>query len=448
MLTPQISLIVLARPTFDLKFASEMVASMRSQLEQLPVRLTGPEEMIQDLDSAHKAITAIESDPPDLLLILQATFADSTMVTEIARSSSLPVLLWAVPEPHTGGRLRLNSFCGINLAGHALTLQKRTFDYVYASPDDPSALEKTLALARAGAVYNRLKQARLGVIGDHPAGMDTCHLDTEALKRLFGIAAETIPLAEVFTRARAIDHKRVESTRFGLNQVLPNLAELEQKPLQGTLQVYNALHDLAFERSLDGLAVRCWPEFFTDYGCAACGAMSMLTDEFIPCSCEADANGTVTQLILQWVSGTQAFGSDFVSVDNDLDAGILWHCGLAPLSMADPGAQPRGTVHSNRGVPLIMEFPLKPGRVTLARLSQATGSLQLVIGTGEMISAPPAFSGTTGTLRFDLPIQEVVDKIMHNGLEHHLSLVYGDFRAELNALAKLLHLPVLELTLK
>ena len=72
---------------------------------------------------------------------------------------------------------------------------------------------------------------------------------------------------------------------------------------------------------------------------------------------------------------------------------------------------PRGTIHSNRQLPLLMEFPLKPGRVTVARLSEATGELRLVIGTGEMVQAPPAFTGTTGVLRFDRPAAEVLDII-------------------------------------
>ena len=42
-----------------------------------------------------------------------------------------------------------------------------------------------------------------------------------------------------------------------------------------------------------------------------------------------------------------------------------------------------------------MEFPLKPGRITAARVSQANGRLSLVIGSGTMLSAPKSFSGTS-----------------------------------------------------
>ena len=92
-----------------------------------------------------------------------------------------------------------------------------------------------------------------------------------------------------------------------------------------------------------------------------------------------------------------------------------------------------------------MDFPLKPGRVTVARLSRATGDLRMVVGGGEMLAAPPSFSGTSGTLRFDRPVRDVLDMIMDEGLEHHISLTYGDHVPALLALAKMLDLPVLRL---
>ena len=54
-----------------------------------------------------------------------------------------------------------------------------------------------------------------------------------------------------------------------------------------------------------------------------------------------------------------------------------------------------------------------------------------------------AFTGTSGTIRFDSGAQAVMDTIMREGLEHHISLTYGDHGATLEALARQLGLPVL-----
>ncbi|MCJ7780680.1 MAG: fucose isomerase, partial [Acidimicrobiia bacterium] len=104
-----------------------------------------------------------------------------------------------------------------------------------------------------------------------------------------------------------------------------------------------------------------------------------------------------------------------------------------------------GTVHSNRNMPLLNEFALRPGRVTLARLSQAGGAHSLVIGGGTMLDAPLAFSGTAGVVEFDRPAPEVTATIMREGLEHHFGIVYGEYREELEALAECWRIPVVDL---
>jgi L-fucose isomerase-like protein len=149
--------------------------------------------------------------------------------------------------------------------------------------------------------------------------------------------------------------------------------------------------------------------------------------------------------MLQWLSDTAAFGTDMVGVDTDRDRVALWHCGLAPLSMAEPSAQPHGEIHSNRRVPLVMDFPLKEGEVTLARISQATGTLRLVYGHGQMMAEPKPFSGTAGVLKLDCHARTFLDLLMREGLEHHVSLTYGNYVEELHTFAGLINLPSLKM---
>ncbi len=443
-----IAFIPLVRVQFDVPLAEEMIRAARQNLLSAGFALIGPQKPLSDLAAAQAAIAELSNQAVDLTLVFQATFADSTMVTALAEGIDAPLFLWAVPEPWTGGRLRLNSLCGINLAGHALTLRHRKFDYAYAAPQSESVIAQIRPLAAAGRLRRRLAASRLGVVGEHPNGMDTCILDEPRLKQTFGLDVERISLEEVFDRARSMPQAKLTDLRAELDSVLDNLADLQQAPLQGTISVFAALRQIALERKLDGLAVRCWPEFFTQMGCAACGAMSLLSEGFggaapLPCSCEADINGTVTQLILQILADAPAFGTDMVAANLEEDTLALWHCGLAPFSMAAPGAPKHGGNHSNRGVPLVMDFPLKPGSVTIARISQATGELRLVLGQGEVLTNPKPFSGTSGVLRLRRPIRQFVDMLMHEGLEHHVSLAYGDFYAECDAFAALVGLPVL-----
>ena len=440
-----IGLAPLARTTFDTQLAQALTDQVRGVLQSSGFTIIGPEKFVSDLEEAAVAASLMQKSPVDLLLVLQATFADNTLAVHLAENIQAPVLIWALPEARTGDRLRLNSFCGLNLAAHGLKRRHIDYDYLYAEPEAPEALEKIGIMARAGKALRLLDGARIGRVGEHPDGFDSCAFRPEALKSVFGVEIVQIELERVFDLARQADPKEVDDTLDDLNRRLSNLHTLDQKPVRGTLAVYLALKKIAVEEGLAGMGVRCWPQFFTELGCAACGAMSMLSDRLIPCSCENDINGAVTQLILQALGDAPAFGTDLVSMDTTEDQVVLWHCGLAPLTMADPEFSPRATIHSNRRLPLLMEFPLKPGPVTVARLSEAQGDFRLVIGGGEMLRAPMSFSGTSGVMRFDRPAGQVLDTLITEGLEHHVSIAYGNFQRELAVLARRTGLPGLNL---
>ena len=373
---PRVALVPLARVHYDMQLAEKVTRSFRTQLIYRGLRVVGNSSLVTDLTGAQKAIEQLSGEDFDLLLILQATFADSTMVVALAEAINKPLFIWSVPEERTGGRLRLSSLCGVNLAAHALTLHNKQYEYAYASPDDIGAMEHLKSVAVAARVYQRLQSARVGVVGTAPAGMDSCFLDVGELKTRLGIQIVPIELHTVFERVLQLQPEITQAVHARVERRVSEMDMLDQPQLQRSLGAYHVLREIAREEKLDAMAIRCWPEFFTDLQCSVCGALSLLSDELIPSGCEADVNGTVTQLVLQWLSEEQACGCDIVSVDYERDSSVLWHCGQAPLSMADPSFRPKASVHSNRQLPLTMEFPLKAGCITLARLSRATGELR------------------------------------------------------------------------
>ena len=234
--------------------------------------------------------------------------------------------------------------------------------------------------------------------------------------------------------------------RKELDSKINGLELVEQEPLEKSIRILSALRKKADSEGFQGFSVRCWPEFFTEYGCAACGAMGVLNSQGIASGCEADVYGTISTLILNWLGGEPSFIADLVDIDKNNDTGVFWHCGLAPLNMADPDLKVEAGIHSNRKKPLVNEFALKPGDVTIFRLSQSLNLSRMVIGKGKMIKAPKSFSGTSGVIRFDKPSTQVLDTIITEGLEHHYAITYSDVDKPLKVLARQLKLPVLELT--
>lgn len=436
----------LARTTFDIHLAAEITKIARDGLVDAGFSVIEPEKLLTDINAVQQFADSLKKERFDLLLVFQATFSDSTMVLTLVEEIDAPIFLWAVPEEHTGGRLRLNSFCGINLAGHALTKAGYPYEFAFAAPDEASVIKEIITVAQAGHARNLLRNARLGRLGENPDGFETCDFDQNRLRKEFGMDVVQFNLEDdIFPQVRIEEPEVIHAIYKDLESKVEGLKDLDKGPTEKTLSVYSTLGRIAKQQKISGFAVRCWPEFFTELGCAACGAMSMLSDEMIPCSCEADVNGTITQMMLQFISGEPAFGTDVVSIDREQDTVIVWHCGLAPLSMADPEKPIGVTIHSNRKLPLLFNFPLKPGIITISRLSESTGNYRLVIGKAKVLRGPQTFSGTTGRILFDRPAAEVLDIMIREGLEHHISLTYGDHVPALSKLADLLGLPVLKL---
>jgi len=462
----KVAVAAIARSTFDLTMAEEMASSAFGLLTELGVDLIGSPDLLLDGEAAEAAAAEWAEADLDALVLVQASFADSSVATALATTTDAPLVLWAFPEERTGGRLRINSLCGINLAGFALAQQARSYRWIYRHPQDPLARAElqdvldnrqiasvsvaaiasdTSARAKAADVRQRLTGARVGIIGDHPDGFEPCAYDADELEATTGVVAVAVPLPRLFDRASAAPAEAVGAVRDHLDRSLTGLDDVDQVSLDQSLRLHVGLRGIVDDERLSAIATRCWPECFTDFGAAACSPQSLLSDAGVPACCEADAFGTVTSLALQWLTESPVFVADLVDLDFETDTGVFWHCGLAPLSLADPEAVPAAALHSNRVKPLLNEFPLKPGRVTLARFSQSSGSMRLVIGGGEMLRAPLAFGGTAGVLQFDRPAVDVLSTVMSEGLEHHYGIGYGDVRAELYALADQLDLDVVAL---
>ena len=464
----RVGVIAIARPTFDVPFAEKNAEAAFHNLRGSALEVVGSPGLAMDIATVEATLESILRQEVDAIVVLQATFADSSLAVA-ATDHTLPSVLWAFPEVRTGGRLRLNSFCGINLAAFTLSNLGREYRWVQADPADPTAGAEVITaigarrdhaeagpstpssafaaplIAAATEVRDRLESATIGRVGERPDGFEPCGYEASTLKELLGVEVQEVPLPELFRRSAAASEDDVKEVRDRAAAFLSGIDDVDQESLDRSLRMNVGLRSLIEEHGWSGVATRCWPETFTEFGGAACTPMAMLTDDHTPGSCEADVYGNITGLVLSWLTDAPSFVADLVDLDPVTDTGVMWHCGLAPFEMADPDSVPEATLHSNRKKPLLSEFPLKPGRVTIARFSQSRGAQRLLIGGGEMLAEPLAFSGTAGVVRFDSTVNDVLHTIMWEGLEHHYGIVYGDVRDELRALASVLEIPVIDL---
>lgn len=164
--------------------------------------------------------------------------------------------------------------------------------------------------------------------------------------------------------------------------------------------------------------------------------------------CEGDITGVVSMLILNTLTGRPSFLGDFLKLDEENNAGLMYHCGASAAGLA----QNYSKVHLGLNLAtsvwksgVTVEFSVKPGIATLARLGESKGEYRMIVTQGEILKAPMFCRGNTVKMKFRTPVKEVLRELIKNGAEHHQILVHGDIRKELSEFGELAKIKILHI---
>ena len=443
-----IGYLALARETFDVEYAESKFKIAKSLLLSLSPDAIGFENLITNDEGADSALSFFNSNDFEKIFLFQTTFTDAKFLLNFAKSIQKPICIVSFPEPRTGGRLRLNSICGLNLAMHSLIKNDITPDFVIMEEDDKANemsfsnfIESqnkskkiawdiaTIANINADFDYSIDKQT-IGIIGTRPEGFDTCDYDSNEVTSKLNVSLVDLELKDLFDEAKDIEVETIVKTKSTVSSYLAGTEELVQEQFDKSLSIFHGLENLKDKHNLDAFAIRCWPETFTEYGCASCGPMAMMNEKKVSCACEADVLGGISCNILNQMNNNPSLLVDIVDVDKSDNSLVFWHCGLAPISMAKEGTA-RSGIHSNRKKPLLHDFSLKEGEITIFRVSKARGRLQFFVMKGQVLDRPNSFSGTSGVINLGENSAHKLEQMFKGGLEHHVAFTYGDISDKL-----------------
>ena len=443
-----IGYLALARETFDVEYAESKFKIAKSLLLSLSPDAIGYENLITNDEDADSALSFFNSNDFEKIFLFQTTFTDAKFLLNFAKSIQKPICIVSFPEPRTGGRLRLNSICGLNLAMHSLIKNDITPDFVIMEEDDKanemsfsnfiegqSGSEKiewdiaSITNINADFDYSIDKQT-IGIIGTRPEGFDTCDYDSNEVTSKLNVSLVDLELEDLFDEAKDIEVETIVKTKSTVSSYLAGTEELVQEEFDKSLSIFHGLENLKDKHNLDAFAIRCWPETFTEYGCASCGPMAMMNEKKVSCACEADVLGGISCNILNQMNNNPSLLVDIVDVDKSDNSLVFWHCGLAPISMAKEGTA-RSGIHSNRKKPLLHDFSLKEGEITIFRVSKARGRLQFFVMKGQVLDRPNSFSGTSGVINLGENSAHKLEQMFKGGLEHHVAFTYGDISDKL-----------------
>jgi len=453
-----IGYLALARETFDVEFAESKFSEAKNILESISTDALGFNQLITNDDIANKALEFFESNECEKIFIFQTTFTDAKFILNFTKTINKPICLVSFPEPRTGGRLRLNSICGLNLGMHSLIKNNISPDFIImqsdikfnklsfskfieSSNDNENTLwnEATISNNRSDFNYTIDKQT-IGIIGDRPEGFYTCDYDQDEVTDKLNVSLINLELDDLFDEAKNVNTETIASTKNTISGYLQGTEELEQDEFDKSISIYHGLESLKDKHNLDAFAIRCWPETFTEYGCASCGPMAMMNEKKVSCACEADVLGGISCNILNQMNHNPSLLVDIVDVDKTDNSLVFWHCGLAPISMAKEGTAKSG-IHSNRKKPLLHDFSLKSGEITIFRVSKARNKLQFFVLKGSVIDRPNSFSGTSGVISLGEDSAHKAEQMFKGGLEHHVAFTYGDVSDKLIHFGNQMNIP-------
>ena len=453
-----IGYLALARDTFDINYALDNKEKFEKFIDILDIKYSHFKELITDDETGKKAIRYFKKLNCSKYIIAQTTFTDAKFITSFAKTFNKPIHLISFKEPRTGKRLRLNSLCGVNLAMHSLVKLKYKPEFSIFINNKLFEMEKINNFLKNKKILknNTLKKIKnskkkddiifskkknLGLVGKRPDGFFTCDYDNREIEKKLNYSLKKIKLETLFKISKNVSTKDITKTKNQIKKDLKSVSKLNANELNKSISIFHGLEKIKNDNKIDTFAIKCWPEMFTQFGCASCGPMAMMNEKGVSSACEADVLGSISCDILNKINNRPSLLVDVVDCDPKTDTLVFWHCGLAPISMAKKNTA-SATVHSNRRKALLHDFAFRPGKITIFRVSKSENKLKFIVIKGEVLDKKNSFSGTSGVVRFQTNTYQKLVRLFTSGIEHHLAFTYGDVYSEIKKLSAQLNIPI------
>lgn len=298
-----IGVVCFARKTFDYQAAGQIYQQIQhlAHIEQVDFEIIP--ELVIEVEDVQKAATTLAAKHLDGMICIAGTFHLGHLVLELHKRVAVPLLLWGLNElPYNGGKIRLNSVCGINL--NASNLYKagiRNFHVCIGDTVDEDWID-------ALRVQAALSEARMGITGFRAKGFFNLGVYDLNVYQQMGVLLDHFELQEIFdkevsSQAIKVRHEQLTSTF--------DVSAISSEQLDLTAKLAAKLDTFMDEHALTALAIRCWPEFAAHYGIAPCAAMSLIQSEGRLVVCEGDVEGGLSMIAHQAVGGETPYLADF-----------------------------------------------------------------------------------------------------------------------------------------
>ncbi len=432
-----LGVVCLARHTFDYTAALDLYKGIIKDMQNLEeVNLVAVEEQVIEVEDARAAGARFLAEQIDGLVVISGTFHLGHLVLELDKMLHVPILLWGLPElPYNGGKIRLNSVCGVNLNSSNLYKSGNKSYYVHIGSQINTDWVDAVRIKAA------FKKAHLGVLGYRARGFFNLGVYDLNVFSQMGILIDHFELSEVWNYP--VEQSAIEKRKQQVTEIF-DVTELTEYQLNKVAELTAKLHQFMEDHKLTALAIRCWPEFAAEFDTSPCAAMSILQSEHTILTCEGDVEGSLSMVAHRAVGGVTPYLFDFSQVDLEENTALLWHCGVAPCNLWDGRCTRSLSTYFAGGKGVTADFVLKDGDISVLRIDSDRTTYRLFLAEGSVIPMAKELRGTYMKTRFSKPIDQLLTTITDNGIAHHASVVYGQFIQPLRIFGKIQGWEVIE----
>lgn len=381
----------------------------------------------------------------DMLIVQCGTYSyGSAMMKIVELFPTTPLFMWGFPEPLIDGfyGLPLNSLCGLNMYGSFLEKVDKKYSYGYGTVVDEDVYQKIHHMIMAIKVKEKLKRSRFCIIGGRVPGFYLSNVDELRFRHQIGPEIVYYDLASLMEDMEKVDEEAVAQEVAKMRSEVAKVTTTDTM-LVKSARLYLAIMAYKKERSIDGFAIKCWPEFQSLLACSVCGVVSRLNNAGIMTACEGDVTGLATMYMQYLITGSPCFLADLVNI-NEEGIAKAWHCGPAPICMTRDMDTTEYREHPTikQGMGFAVEFKMKLGPLVMMKLKEAKEGYKLFMVTGEGIEEDRKLVANQADIRFHKPAKAVLDCIMKHGIEHHYAIVYHEIVDVMTELCKWIDIEV------
>jgi len=427
-----LGVVCLARKTFDYKEAKYIYDNAKKDLAELEnVHIHAIDDLVIEIDDCKKALDELRPYKLDGVVIISGTFHLGHLALMIEKEyKNLPILLWAFNElPYNGGKIRLNSVCGVNL--NASNLYKAGYTNAVCRIGDTIDENWVDAVRMRAALDN----SHVGIIGSSAQGFFNVSTDLLKLFSEYGVLVDNYQISSLFEYQPT--EEEIEKELLEVGSAFNCHFVTKKQTRQVASLVVSTEHFLK-ENSLDAIAIRCWPEFAKIYGISPCAMMSVLQTKGYILGCEGDIEATLSMLACKALGCEAPFLADLSQVNLEKNFALMWHCGVAPYTLWDKKSVCSLDSYFAGGKGVTADFVLKSGEYSFLRIDTALGETRVFTIHGKAVPMEKMIKGTYAKVVFDNDIEDVLDAVTSTGIAHHVVMVYENYMKTFEEFAKIM----------